>query len=388
MAAMLKKLLAVCAATLLTVATYAAAVELREDHPDTYVVQKGDTLWDIAARFLNEPWLWPEIWQANPQVENPHLIYPGDVLSLAYLGDGRPSLTVKMSPQIRRSGDKAIDAVPLSEIEPFLRSAHVLDEEQSKSLPYIVGLEEGRLRAAEGQVAYVRGADFRPGQRWAVVRPTVRFTRHPDPDDPDDDARVHSNEWDAEHGVRPHGDELHWAYYKAFDDSLDVLGYEVLEMSTGVITVEGDPATLLLVPGGREAKVGDLLMPYDPHPYDLTFYPHASQSVPANFRVMAMTDRLTHGGPRDVVALSAGAREGVENGQVFSIWQEGEWVRDEIAHKPRFVANRKKNKVRLPDEFVGHVMIFRTFDKMSYGLIMDGIRPAQIGDVLKPPARY
>src|SRR5215207_3638832 len=89
MDAMLKKLLAVSAATLLTLASYVAAVELRADHPDTYTVQRGDTLWDIASRFLGEPWLWPEIWQANPQVENPHLIYPGDVLSLVYIDGNR-----------------------------------------------------------------------------------------------------------------------------------------------------------------------------------------------------------------------------------------------------------------------------------------------------------
>ena len=385
MAAMLKKLLAVCAATLITLASYVAAVELRDDHPDTYVVQKGDTLWDIAARFLNEPWLWPEIWQANPQVENPHLIYPGDVLSLAYLG-GRPTL-IKKSPMVRRTTDEAINAVPLSEIEPFLRSAHVLGEDEYRSLPYIVGLEEGRLRVAEGQVAYVRGADFRPGQRWAVVRPSVRFAIHPHPNNPDD-LRVRRDDWDAQHGIRPKTVGIQWAYYAASDDGFEVLGYEVIEMAQGVVTVEGDPATLLITPGGRDAAVGDLLIPYDPEPYDLTFYPHARDGVPPGFRVLAMTDRLSYGGPRDVVALSAGARDGIENGQVFSIWNPGEVVRDEIAHRPRFAANLSKNKVKLPDEFVGHVMVFRTFEKVSYGLIMDGIRPAKIEDELKPPVRY
>jgi hypothetical protein len=387
MAAMFKKLLAVCAATLLTVATYAAAVELREDHPDTYVVQKGDTLWDIAARFLNEPWLWPEIWQANPQVENPHLIYPGDVLSLAYLGDGRPSLAVKRSPEVRRTRDDAIDAIPLSEIEPFLRSTHVLSEDEYKGLPYVVGLEEGRLRAAEGQVAYVRGAEFSPGQRWAVVRPTVRFAIDADPEDPED---VHTfrDDWDATNGVRPQKVGVQWARHIGDGDGYQVLGYEVVEMAQGVVTVEGDPGTLLITPGGRDVAVGDLLLPYDPHPYDLTFYPHARDGVPPYFRVLAMTDRLEYGGPRDVVALSAGARDGVENGQVYSIWRPGELVRDEIAHKPRFAANLKKNKVRLPDEFVGHVMVFRTFEKVSYGLVMDGIRPTKIEDELKPPVRY
>jgi hypothetical protein len=384
MAAMLKKLLAVCAATLLTLASYVAAVELRDDHPDTYVVQKGDTLWDIAARFLNEPWLWPEIWQANPQVENPHLIYPGDVLSLAYLG-GRPTL-IKKSPTIRRTSEEAITTVPLGEIEAFLRSAHVLDEDTYNSLPYIVGLEEGRLRVAEGQVAYVRGADFRPGQRWAVVRPSVRFAAHPH--SADEEPRLVRDEWDAKNGVRPHGSGMQWAYHIGADNGYEVLGYEVIEMAQGVVTVEGDPATLLITPGGRDAAVGDLLIPYDPQPYDLFFYPRPPDAVPANFRVLAMTERLSVGGPRDVVALSAGAREGVENGQVYSVWQQSELVRDEIAHKPRIVANMKKNKVQLPDEFVGHVMIFRTFDKVSYGLIMDGIRPVQLNDRLKAPARY
>src|SRR5687768_18178994 len=103
---MFKRLLAVSAAMLLTFAGAVIAQELRAGHPTTYVVQKGDTLWDIAGRFLGKPWLWPEIWQANPQVENPHLIYPGDVLSLVYL-DGQPTL-VKKSPAIRRSDDDAI----------------------------------------------------------------------------------------------------------------------------------------------------------------------------------------------------------------------------------------------------------------------------------------
>ena len=383
MAAMLKKLLAVSAAALLTLASYVAAVELRDDHPDTYVVQKGDTLWDIAARFLNEPWLWPEIWQANPQVENPHLIYPGDVLSLAYLG-GRATL-VKKSPEARRT-DSAIDALPLSEIEPFLKNAHVLDEDDYKRLPYIVGLEESRLRSAEGQVAYIRRGDFAPGQRWAVVRPTTRYAVHPHPTT--DYPRLKRDPWDAQHGLRPNVSGIEWAYYAASDNGFESLGWEVVQMAQGVVTVDGDPATLLITPGGAEVKVGDLLLPYDPQPYDLTFYPHAMDGVPANMRILAITDRYRFAGPRDVVALSAGAREGIENGHVFSIWHPGDVVRDEIANQPRMKADLPRNKVKLPDEFVGHVMIFRTFDKISYGLIMDGIRPARLEDELKSPDRY
>ena len=124
---------------LLTVATYAAAAEMRGDHPDTYVVQRGDTLWDIAGRFLKRPWLWPEVWQANPQIKNPHLIYPGDVISLAYLD----RLAVQPGPR----EVAPINAVPLADVEPFLKNLQVVD--QFDHLPYVVGLEEDRLRSSE-----------------------------------------------------------------------------------------------------------------------------------------------------------------------------------------------------------------------------------------------
>lgn len=382
MDAMFKKLLAVSGAALLTFASYVAAVELRADHPDTYTVQRGDTLWDISARFLGQPWLWPEIWQANPQVENPHLIYPGDELSLAYLG-GRATL-LKKNPQIRRN-ETPINAVPLGDVEAFLKKAHVFDGDEYKDLPYVVGVEESRLRVAEGQVAYIRGGNFTPGQRLAVLRPTIRYAVHPHP--ATGAPRIRRDDWTMAGGLDPHTSGIEWAYYAASDNGFEVLGWEALEIADGVITRDGDPATLLLAPGGREVKKGDLLVPYDPQPYDLTFYPHAPESIPAGLRLLAVTDRFHFGGPRDVVAISGGARDGLENGHVLSIWSPGELVRDEVAHKQRLAANLKKNKVQLPDEFVGHVMIFRTFDKVSYGLIMDGIRPAKLDDALKMPDR-
>src|SRR5690606_19421974 len=154
------------AAALLTVAAYAAAAELRGDQPDTYVVQRGDTLWDISARFLKKPWLWPEIWQANPQIRNPHLIYPGDVISLAYLD----RVAVEPGPRT----ESPVNAIPLSEVEPFLKDLHIVDS--IDSLPYVVGLEDNRLRSTEGQVAYVRGLEgIQPGQRYLVVRPEKRY---------------------------------------------------------------------------------------------------------------------------------------------------------------------------------------------------------------------
>jgi hypothetical protein len=385
MAVMLKKFLAVCAATLLTLTTAVLAVELRQDHPDSYVVRKGDTLWDIAGRFLKQPWLWPEIWQANPQIANPHLIYPGDVISLAYLG-GRPSLQVtRRSPEIRRTALDAVTAVPLSEIEGFLKKTRVLDGDIYRRLPYVVGLEEGRLRVASGEVAYVRGADFRPGQTWAVVRPTVRFAVHPHP--ASGFPRLKRDPWTAT-GLEPQTLGIQWAYYAASDNGFEVLGHEVIEVATGQITRGGDVATLLLDGQGREVRKGDLLMEIDPQPFDLTFHPRPPRSLPANFRILAHTDRMNWGGVNDVVALSAGAREGIENGQVFAIYSPGEVVRDDVRHRFRMQANMPSRKVAMPDEFVGHVMVFRTFDKVSYGLVMDGIRPVHIEDRLGLPVSY
>ena len=166
MAAMLKPIRTVLTAAFLTIATVGVAAEMQADHPDTYTVKRGDTLWDIAGTFLKRPWLWPEIWQANPQIKNPHLIYPGDVISLAYLD------RVAVQPGPRE--EAPITGVPLSDVEPFLKNLRVVDE--FEDLPYVVGLEEDRLRGAQGQVAYIRGlADAQPGQRYAIVRPTVRF---------------------------------------------------------------------------------------------------------------------------------------------------------------------------------------------------------------------
>jgi hypothetical protein len=183
---MLKRMLAVVAGVLLVTSGFAAEPELRDDHPQTYTVVRGDTLWDISARFLRSPWLWPEIWQANSQIENPHLIYPGDVISLVYV-DGQPRLlrggrpdVVKLSPRVRSSGPReAITAIPLNRIRPFLEKMRVLTDADAKGLPYVVSAEESRLMSVPGQVVYVRGLDARPGDEVDVVRPTVIYLTCP-----------------------------------------------------------------------------------------------------------------------------------------------------------------------------------------------------------------
>src|SRR5215469_6746017 len=163
---MIRKSIGLLAGMLVTVAVYAAGAQLRADHPDTYTVRKGDTLWAISARFLSKPWLWPEIWQANPQVQNPHLIYPGDVLNLSFVNGPR----VGLQPRVRAEGE-AVPAIPLEGLRTFLKEMRVLNSKDVKALPYVVGFEEADLRGTVGRNVYVRNLQAEPGQRFAIVRP-------------------------------------------------------------------------------------------------------------------------------------------------------------------------------------------------------------------------
>ncbi|KFN44066.1 hypothetical protein N789_06530 [Arenimonas oryziterrae DSM 21050 = YC6267] len=355
---------------LLTLATFAFAAELRGDHPSTYTVRKGDTLWEISARFLKKPWLWPEIWQANPQVKNPHLIYPGDVLSLVYI-DGRAQIS---GPQVH-SGDP-IETIPLSRIEPFLKQLTIVND--VKSLPYVIGLEEQRLLNSSGQVVYVRGlSNATPGQQVQLMRPINSYYRG---------ARyTHRNALDFR------GDEFHrdWATYWSDvgggeSSGRGYAGTELMLHSTGEVTqVQGEVAVVLLRQEVRDVRVGDRVLPLDTAPYDAQFMPTAPTSVAGDAHILAVSDGVIETGPYNVVALSVGASDNVRNGMTFSVWHQGEMTPDVVRHRNLLAA--KGDKVDIPDEFNGHVMVFRTFDKVSYGLVMDGIRPIKIGDVLKHP---
>ena len=177
------------AAIMLTGVAMAQDVAVRSDHPDEYVVVKGDTLWDISGRFLDKPWQWPAIWHANPQIENPHLIYPGDTVSLVYV-DGVPQLrlnrggarTVKLSPSIRVTDrEDAIQAVPFERIEPFIRDLRVLSPSEFEGLPYVVANKEDRMTATYKDRAYARGLNAQVGEEYVVARLTNIYDSIGDP---------------------------------------------------------------------------------------------------------------------------------------------------------------------------------------------------------------
>ena len=387
---MLKKLPALFAGLLLTLV--AAAVddsELRSGHPDTYTVKRGDTLWDISARFLKKPWLWPEIWQANPQVENPHLIYPGDVLNLAYLNGKNRITRADNGPRVRTEPlDNAIEPIPLKDIKEFLKNMRIVDEATYKRLPHIVGVEESRLRVAEGNLVYAKGMEnAKAGDQFVIVRQTNLYWSMP-PEEKGDAPTTHVREIDpffrGEKGTLWH----HAPLEHTFKGDVKLLGYEVMVIGNVTLTRATNPASLLVTYSDIEIRPGDLVMPIEDKPYDSHYLPHAPAQVPADFQVLAFTDASNAIGPRQVVALSRGAADGIENGHTFSIYTPGERITDAYKYPEgsfKKLFNPKDSKTTLPEEYIGHVMIFRTFDRVSYGLVMDGIRPVHKGDVLRAP---
>lgn len=389
---MLKKLLSVAAGLLFTLTVYAAAVDWADHHPDRYVVRKGDTLWSISARFLNKPWHWPQIWQDNPQVRNPHLIYPGDelVLSGNRVGHGSGSI----GPHARETDlGEAIAPIPLSELKQWLKNTRIVGEDDYKNAPHVVGIEENRLRGTSGQLIYIRGLDAQPGQKLALVRPLGRYYDMPPVADgePREVYRQGTgrpfDKPDARDG-RPAMLWHHGPIEYTLQGRVRFLGYEMIDFGTVEVTRSGAVSSALVTYSDFEARPGDYVLPIEDKPYDDQYMPHAPAKVPDNMRVIAFSDALNAVGPRQVVALSRGSADGIENGQTFSLYHPGERVVDDTDYpdgSARKFFHPRDARVTLPPEFIGHVMVFRTFDRVSYGLVMDAVKPVHMGDFLHDP---
>jgi LysM domain len=320
---------------------------LNPSHPETYVVVRGDTLWDIAAMFLRDPWYWPEIWQINPQVANPHLIYPGDILTLAYLDDGRPVIQLergggvveRLSPRVRSEPlEEAIPTIPFETLRAFLSRPAVLEASELDALPYVLAHPHGLLGSA-GQDVYVRGTDAMPGTVFNLVHVGDALV------DPDDDS---------------------------------VIGYEGLYVGQGRVRRSGDPTTLLLTDSARETLVGDYLIDED-SVSPANFLPRAPEEA-VEGRIISVLDGVSLIGQYQVIVINRGARHGLQPGHVLSVYQTGEVVRDSIRGRGRY-----GEKVRLPDELAGTTMVFRTFDRMSYALVMEATSEIRVLDTVRDP---
>ncbi len=340
----------VASATLLmgTIVNSAQAAELRADHPDTYVVKKGDTLWDISGRFLQKPWHWPEIWHVNPEIANPHLIYPGDILKLVYI-DGKPYLvkasngTIKLRPQARvlSEGD-AIATIPLDMIRPYLINDAVVDPSTFDSAPYVVAHNEDHIiGGALDDRIYVRNLNTERGAAYGVYRKGQ--------------------------------------VYKS-PGSEEILGVEARYLANGHVMRTGDPATMDIKKSQLEILEGDAVLPRNEDPMAPIFAPRAPTfDVQAN--LISVYGGVSQIGQYNIVVLDKGARDGVEAGHVLSIYQKGRVVEDRIAKE----RGDEVTTVTLPEERAGELMVFRTFDKVSLGLVMTATRPIHILDIAKNP---
>lgn len=345
-----------------TIAT-GSNIPLTADAPNEYVVKTGDTLWDISKVFLRDPWYWPEIWYVNPQVQNPHLIYPGDVLKLVYI-DGQPRVTLgdrgagateggggkRLSPQVRHEQlSNAITAIPYDVIASFMGRPTLLDDSQVKSAPYVVAMRDGHIIGAVGNEVYARG-----------IRSAAADARY---------SIIHVDEklYDPEDG--------------------DLLGYSGSYVGSGPVATTGDPAKLVLTDSIREALQGDKLFP-ESVDVNVDFVPHAPTSD-VKARVIAVRNHTVMG-QYQVIALNRGQRAGLEAGHVLAISQLGETVRDSYSkggmRATTTTTSRGRGKaVDLPEERVGYAMVFKAFDRMSYALVMETSHEIHQGDLAGNP---
>lgn len=394
--------------TPLAPALAADASALQEGAPDQYVVVPGDTLWGISGRFLKDPWKWPEVWRMNQeQLRNPHRIYPGDVIVLdrsgaelqlrllrgddpaavaaaaaaaaAAAGAAAPAArdTVKLSPRVRAEplADKAIPAIPPSVIEPFLSRPLVVGQDELDSAPFVLANQENRVAIGAGSVAYAEGLGYDKGDAWQVFR---------------------------------RGDAL------IDPETYEILGYQATYLGEARVIRRGDPATIEITKSAQEIYAGDRMLPAAKEKPTFSYVPRAPWR-PVRGRIMSTYGNLGETGPTGIVALSKGSKDGLEVGHVLAIYRsqstqsygsrmaplygtQGLTVDDsprayyseEITPRdaPLYQRGRRiteADAAKLPDERFGLVMVFRTFDRAAFGLVMQASRPVAVNDLVTNP---
>jgi len=335
-------------------------LQVKETAPDRYVVQKGDTLWSIASKFLNDQWRWPEVWRMNlEQIRNPHNISPGDVLVLdrsvsppqLRLGDAGGgdrgaggAEGVKLLPRIYTQplASEAIPVISPKAIEPFLTQPLIIEEGGLDKAPRIIATEENRVNLGAGNVAYVSGFGGTDAPVWQVYRPGQPLV------DPDNQR---------------------------------TLGFEAVFLGTARVTRSGEPATVQIVSSKKEISAGDRLVPAPP-PTIPQYVPHAPGSAVSG-RIIGFYDAFATsvGGRDSIISINRGRRDGLEIGHVLAVY------RNVVVYDQKdYLKSRDRSPaIQLPPERYGLVFIFRTFESVSYALVMESSRPVQGGDIVQNP---
>jgi len=323
--------------------------------PEIYTVKTGDTLWDISGIFLTSPWRWPELWGMNKQqVRNPHLIYPGQTLKLVradgratlqIAGDGLPGTpgdTVRLSPRVRDLGaDRAgaLSSIPNNVIEPFLSQPLIVDANTLAAYPRIVGAQQGRVYLGRGDIAYARGVTDDRVENYHVFRPARPLY------DPDDTARK------------------------------TPIAYEAFYLGTARMAKRGEVATLEIQQSKQEIGVGDRLVPVERQQL-IAYVPRLPERA-IDGRIISVYGGVDQAGTQSIVTINRGKRDGLEIGHVLALLDTGETVLDRTAARREFV--------KLPDERIGEMFVFRVFEGVSYALVMRVQQPVKVGDRFTRP---
>jgi hypothetical protein len=333
--------------------------QFRPDAPDQHLVVKGDTLWDISGRFLERPWCWPQVWGMNrEEIHNPHWIYPGQIIYLDRVAgrlrlgnkidaNGGEPPALHLAPQLRMEGlgKDAVQSIPAGVIEPFLTQPLIIENDELKSAPRVIAAQEGHVFLGKDDKAYVRG-DLKGGTSFQVFRP---------------------------------GNVLKDPVSQA------VIGYEAFYLGTLKLQAAAkggnDVHTFTVASAKEEMGVGDQLRQAPPTPMQ-NYVPHPPEQTVAA-RVVAIYGGVTHAGQNQIVSINRGNLDGLDIGAVLQLYHAGQTVTDPTASKGW--SGMEKPQVRLPDEEVGNLFIFRVFKHISYGLIMQVTAPVQVGDVARSP---
>lgn len=344
---------------------YADELRLAENAPASYIVVRGDTLWDISAKFLKDPWLWPKLWRINPEVENPHLIYPGDQLKLVYDATGQPMLVkgkpnFKLSPHIRTTlKDKApIETISLETLAPFLNYDVVLTTREIEGSPYVLGGDKGHKNSMEGGKIYITG-DLVVGRTYAVYQ-------------------------QEEEIVSPETEE--------------VLGHHARLVATGKAIRQGNmagkkPSTLYVDNAIREIKAGYIVKPLNNKQMLPSFFTMQAANAGLSGRIIKSTNDVREFGKFEVVYIDKGNVDGVKQGDIFSISRKSPGV-VETGEGPVYaadasrwhrMANETESHYDMPSELIGKLMVFNVFEQVSMALVLRTQQPLRLQDVVASP---